>query len=172
MEHESFVARSSYYAPHYRFLNFSEYQCMTHEQYWFVASIALFILEIITPGFVLANFGVACLASAAAAWLGATVPVQVMVFVIVCIISFVTLRPLMQRFIYRNQARARTGTEALVGQMGLVTEAIIEAPVGGRVQLGGDNWHAVADDGLPIPRDTRIVVIRVDSTTLVVRRQD
>lgn len=144
---------------------------MTPEQYWFVAAIVLFILEIITPGFVLANFGVACLVSAGAAWIGAPVTAQVIVFVIVCVVSFVTLRPLMHRFIYRNQARARTGVHALVGQVGVVTDQIREAPIGGRVQVGGDNWHALAEDGSAIATESRVVVVRVESATMIVRQQ-
>lgn len=142
---------------------------MSSEQTWFVVAIVLFILEIITPGFVLANLGVAALASALAAYLGASMTVQVIVFGLVCIISFVTLRPLMNTYIYRNQARARTGADAVVGQLGIVTDTIHEAPVGGRVQVGGDNWHALADGGGVIAMASKVDVVRVDSTTLIVR---
>lgn len=142
---------------------------MTHEQYWLIAAIVLFILEIVTPGFVLANLGVAAMASAVTAWAGGGITIQVIVFGIVCVISFVTLRPLMQRFIYRNQAKVRTGADAVVGKQGIVTEEIRRSPVGGRVQVGGDNWHAEAEDGGVIEKDMRIEVVAVDSTTLLVR---
>jgi membrane protein implicated in regulation of membrane protease activity len=141
---------------------------MSPAQYWLVAAIVLFILEIITPGFVLANFGVAALAAAAAAWFDASMTMQVLVFSVVCVISFVTLRPLMNKFIYRNQAKARTGIDAVVGMVGTVTEAIRALPEGGRVQLGGDNWHALAADGGEIGTGVRVVVVRVDSTTVIV----
>jgi membrane protein implicated in regulation of membrane protease activity len=142
---------------------------MTHEQYWLIAAIVLFILEIVTPGFVLANLGVAAMASAVTAWAGGDITIQVIVFGIVCVISFVTLRPLMQRFIYRNQAKVRTGADAVVGKQGIVTEEIRRRPVGGRIQVGGDNWHAEAEDGGVIEKDMRIEVVAVDSTTLLVR---
>lgn len=143
---------------------------MSPAQYWLVAAIVLFILEIITPGFVLANFGVAALAAAGAAWLDASITVQVIIFSIVCVISFVTLRPLMNRFIYRNQAKARTGVDAVVGMIGTVTEVVQPMPTGGRVQIGGDNWHGMAADGGSIDVGSRVRVVRVDSTTVIVER--
>ena len=43
---------------------------MTETQIWLIIAIVLFILEIISPGFVLANCGVAAIAAAGAAWFG------------------------------------------------------------------------------------------------------
>lgn len=143
---------------------------MSLAQYWLVAAIVLFIMEIITPGFVLANFGVGALASATAAWFGASVTIQVIVFCVVCLASFFTLRPFMNKFIFRNQARFSTGTDALMGAVGVVTTVIDKVPVGGRVQLG-DDWHAIAESGDMIEVGTRVKVVRIDSTTLIVQPQ-
>lgn len=143
---------------------------MSPAQYWFVAAIVLFILEVITPGFVLANIGVAALAAGLAAVLDASFAIQIVVFVLTGLLSFVTLRPVMHRLIGKNQARAATGVAALPGATGVVTEAIPAGITGGRVRIQGDDWHAVTTGG-PIAVGETVVVERVDSTTLIVARR-
>jgi len=141
---------------------------MSDMQWWLIAAILLFILEVITPGFVLANFGVASLIAGIAAWLGASLTVQVVVFVVSCLASFVTLRPLLHKTILRGQKQTRTNVDALVGRMGRVTDAIPQAPEVGRVQIDGDSWQAMSVHGAPILAGATVRIIRVDSTTVIV----
>ncbi|MBS1560841.1 MAG: NfeD family protein [Bacteroidetes bacterium] len=143
---------------------------MTDVQLWLIAAIVLFILEVITPGFVLANFGVAGLAAGIAAWLGASLTVQVIVFVVVCLASFVTLRPILRRTVLRGSKQTRTNVDALAGRMGRVTDAIPQAPEAGRVQVDGDNWRAMSVHGAPILAGSTVRIVRVDSTTLIVEQ--
>lgn len=63
----------------------------------------------------------------------------------------------------------RTGQESLVGRTGIVRLAIQPA---GIVQLGGEQWTAVLDQGEnDIPVGERVRVVRVDGLRLVVRRE-
>ncbi len=140
---------------------------MTETQIWIIAGIILFILEIVTPGFVLANFGVAALAAAAASWLGAGITVQVIVFVVSCLISFVTVRPLLSRTMHKGKT-TRTGIDAVIGRVARVTDAIPEPPEAGRVQIDGDSWRAMSVHGSPIEEGARVRVIRIESTTVFV----
>ncbi len=142
---------------------------MTESQIWLIAAIVLFILEIITPGFVLANFGVAAMASACTAWLGGDTTTQMIVFVVVCLISFFTIRPLLSRTLGQHK-HTRTGVDALIGRVAKVTEHIDIPPDTGRVQVDGDNWRASSVDKQPIVVGTTVRVVRVDGTTLHVER--
>jgi membrane protein implicated in regulation of membrane protease activity len=143
---------------------------MTPAQIWLATAILLFILEIITPGFVLANFGVAALAAAVAAWMDASLTMQVIVFCIAAIISFVTVRPLLRRTVFRDAKKVRTGGEALVGRVGKVTDHIPTPPDAGRVQIDGDNWRAFSVHGQPIPSGATVRVIRVESASIHVEQ--
>lgn len=143
---------------------------MTEMQLWLVAAIVLFILEVITPGFVLANFGVACLAAAIAAWFGGSLTIQVVVFAAACLASFVALRPLLRRTLERGTKQTRTNVDALTGRMGRVTDAIPQAPEVGRVQIDGDNWRAMSVHGGPILAGCTVRIVRVDSTTVIVEQ--
>lgn len=143
---------------------------MTETQIWLIIAIVLFILEIITPGFVLANFGVAAIAAAGAAWFGGSMTVQVIVFVVVCIVSFFTVRPLLKRTILKGSKTEPTGTTALIGRETRVTEHIPVGPETGRVNIDGDSWRAASVDRNQIEVGAVVRVVRVESTTLFVQR--
>ncbi len=141
---------------------------MNAMQLWLIAAIVLFILEIFTPGFVLANFAVASLAAGLSAWMGADTLWQMVVFVIVGLLSFVTLRPILKRTLYKNAKPARTGAAALIGREARVTEAIPVAPATGRVQIDGDSWRAMTLHNRVIAEGEVVTVVSVDSSTVVV----
>ena len=141
---------------------------MTPAQYWLIAAIVLFILEVITPGFVLANLAVAAIAASAAAWFGASLNVQLIVFVVTCLVSFVTLRPLLKRTIMKGKHAVPTGTDALIGRVVRVTEDIPPPPEVGRVQIDGDSWQAVSQHATPIAMGATVRILRVESASVYV----
>jgi membrane protein implicated in regulation of membrane protease activity len=142
---------------------------MSPSQLWLIAAIVLFILEIITPGFVLANLGVAAIGAAVAAWLGGDLLVQVITFVVLCLISFFTVRPLLQRTL-RNDKTTLTGVNALAGRLVKVTEPIPGNLEAGRVQVDGDSWRALSNSSEAIEQGAVVRILRVDSTTVYVER--
>lgn len=144
---------------------------MTPAQTWLVVAIVLFILEIITPGFVLANVAVAAMAAAIAAWLDASFTVQTIVFAVTCLISFFTVRPLLHKMFPPSQSSVPTGVDALPGRVAIVTDGIGVPPYTGRVQIDGDSWSARSSNDIPIEVGTSVRIVRVESTTLVVERQ-
>lgn len=141
---------------------------LTPAQYWLAAAILLFILEIVTPGFVLANFAVAAMAASAAAWFDASFNVQLIVFVVTCLVSFVTIRPLLNKTLMKKSHAVPTGATALIGRNARVTDAILSAPDGGRVQVDGDSWKAMSVDGNAIDAGTTVTIVRVESVVLFV----
>jgi membrane peptidoglycan carboxypeptidase len=50
----------------------------------------------------------------------------------------------------------------LVGDKGKVTEDVDNDAGTGEVQIGGDRWPARSDSGDPIPKDTKVEVVRTD----------
>lgn len=142
---------------------------MTESQIWLIAAIVLFILEIITPGFVLANFGVAAIGAAIAGWLGGSLEIQTITFIVVCLLSFITVRPLLRRTIIQHGNGIATGIDALPGKLARVTESIPGGIEAGRVQIDGDSWRALSDNGQPLALGSTVRVVRADSNTLIVQ---
>lgn len=143
---------------------------MNAEQLWLAVAIILFILEIITPGFVLANFGVAAIGSALAAWMGAGLEMQIAVFAMLCIVSFITVRPILKRSVLRSTPPTPTGVDALVGREATVSEDIPGGLELGRVQVDGDSWRAIEVNRLQLSKNTLVRILAVDSTTLTVEK--
>lgn len=145
---------------------------MTESQIWLIIAIAFLILEIITPGFVLANFAVGAIGAAITAFFGGALAIQLIVFAVMCLISFITIRPILRRTLLKDDKnQVQTGAAALVGRTTVVTERIPNDLERGRVQIDGDSWQAVSADSNAIEVGERVRVLSVDSTTVVVRRQ-
>src|SRR5690606_17357430 len=113
-------------------------------QIWLILAIVLLIVEIFTVTFLTASLAVGCLAAGIFSYLGFDINLQLIVFSIVSIIAFFGARPFMKKYAYKAGGNVRTNMEALIGQIGRVSETIDPATGSGRVQVGGDDWRAEA----------------------------
>jgi len=137
---------------------------------WMILAIILFIAEIFTPAFVLASFGIGCMASSLAAGLGLGLKMQILGFIAGTLVAFFTVRPLFARYCYKASPHTRTNLDALIGTIGRVTQTIDEAGGSGRVTVGGDDWKAVAANGETIEMNARVEVIGIEGVKVIVRR--
>lgn len=136
---------------------------------WLVAGIGLLIAEILTSGFLLAAFGVAMIVTSVLAFLELGWKAQLIGFAASTVFVLVVIRPLFLRFFYQKSSSARTNTEALIGQVGIVRNTV--GPLsGGRVQVGGEDWSAVSPGEISIEVGEKVQVVAVDGAKLVVRR--
>lgn len=140
---------------------------MEHWQYWIITGIILFAIEVYTPGFVLASFGIACVFSGLAAWLGFSLSIQIIAFAAGSIFVFVTIRPFVKKFLYNKESLA-TGTNALIGKTGKVTDRICNADNVGRVSVGGESWKACSDTDEPVEIGEIVEIKGISGVTLKV----
>ena len=136
---------------------------------WLLLGLVLAALELATPGgFFILFFGIGAIVVGILAWVGVplSLPLQVVVFLAVSVISLLAFRKPMQRRFART---APSGVvDSLVGEEAQVIE---EIPAGGlgKVELRGSAWSARNAGAGPIPRLTRCTVERVEGLTLFVR---
>ena len=126
-------------------------------QLWLVAAFILFALEVITPGFILACFGVGALIAIPAALLELSWLVQIICFCVGSLLALWLLQPLMCKWFKSHDAR--TGMDALIGRRVFVSEEILPGDAGGRVAVDGDSWRAVsvgAAGNIPAGTEVRI----------------
>lgn len=136
---------------------------------WVIVAIVLFIAEIFTPGFLLACFGVACLAAGLVSFFGLRIEVQIITFSISTIVVFFGIRPFMLKYFYSSAAKIKTNVDALVGKTGIVSERIDPNTNKGRVIVGGEDWKGVSIDETVIEVGEKITVVKVDGTKLLVK---
>jgi membrane protein implicated in regulation of membrane protease activity len=133
---------------------------------WVVLAAVLAIGEVLTLGFLLGLLALAAVAAGVVAALGGGLIVQFLVFIAASIASLALIRPVAQRHL-RTPARIRTGTAALVGAKGVVTQRVDD--LNGQVKIGGETWSARAFmDGQVIEPGTRVEVAKIEGATALV----
>jgi membrane protein implicated in regulation of membrane protease activity len=122
---------------------------------WFALAIVAAILEISIPHFGALFVSVAAVAAAFVAALSAGVPLQMVTFTAVIVVSFVFLRPW---FVSRagRGGGIPSRTQQLVGKDGVVTHEINPTTGGGRVNVGGEDWAARSDAAITIGTHVRV----------------
>lgn len=138
-------------------------------QIWIVAAMALFIAELFTPGFFTAAIGMGCLAAGLADVMGWAIEMQVTALFTVTLVVFLTLRPLFLKYL-DSDTGIKTNIEALIWKQGYVSEKIDPSGNGGRIIVGGEDWKASSIDDAIMEAGTKIEVIRIDGTRLIVRQ--
>jgi membrane protein implicated in regulation of membrane protease activity len=134
---------------------------------WVVAAIALAIGEVLTPGlFFLGPVALAAAVAAVASLLGAGPVGSFAVFIVCSVASLALLRPIARRHV-RMPALSRTGTDALVGRRGVVTQRV--DAVGGRVRIGGEEWSARSYlDGEVFAEGQTVDIVKIEGVTALI----
>src|SRR5256885_368141 len=136
-----------------------------HEwQVWLVASLLLFVAEMLAPGFWLLSVAVGSLVVP-----GAVVPA--LSFAAGTLLSLVGIRPFLLRYLHPRGTEIRTNVDALAGRLGIVSERIDPATGKGRVLVEGEDWRAASLMDAPLEPGTRVMVVRVEGTTLYVDKE-
>ncbi len=133
---------------------------------WLALAIVAAIIEVSVPHFGSVFVSAGALAAAAAAALSAGVPVQIVVFAVVLIVSFLLLRPWLVARAGGRGIPSRTGQ--LIGKDGIVTHEIDPTVGTGRVNVGGEDWAARSAGAVAV--GTHVRVVGADGIVLEVTR--
>lgn len=132
---------------------------------WFVLAGGLLLAELFSLTFVLGLFAVAATLAGAGAAFGLPAVGQFAAFSATSGVLWVLVKPLERA--NRRLPALPTGTAAIAGRTGLVTEDVTTHT--GRVQLGGESWAARSlAPGATLSAGTTVGVASVDGATLVV----
>jgi membrane protein implicated in regulation of membrane protease activity len=138
---------------------------------WLIAAVVFGVGEIATLGFFLAPFAGGALVAALVAGLGGGAAISLIAFLVVSFALLGALRPL-ARSHKRLPPRLRTGTAALVGRTGMVTERIANSEDTGCMKLEGETWTARAyDEDEVIEPGKRVQVVEIRGATALVSEE-
>ncbi len=133
-----------------------------------MALAALFIIaEIFTMGFFILWFGIGAAVAGVLAILGLNAGWQWGSFVVVSGVLFGATRRLAERLTKKQPPGI--GADRLIGKVGVVLESIDNVKSTGQVRIDKDTWRADSDSDEIIPTGTRVKVVRLDGTHLVVQ---
>jgi membrane protein implicated in regulation of membrane protease activity len=133
---------------------------------WLVIAVLLGLIEAATLGLTTLWFAVGALAAALSALLGARLPFQVIIFLLVSIAALYFTRPILLNRL--RLGHEKNAMEQMAGRAGVVTEEIRPFNTG-LVKVGGVIWTAVGDvPEASFPRDSRVRVVRVEGVKVIV----
>lgn len=137
--------------------------------WWMYAAVLFFIIEVFTPGFIVACLGLGSVIAALTAYMGYNIDAQFISFSVSTLISLFLIRPLLYKK-GEKQDKIKTNTEALIGRVGSVSMTIDNSSKSGRVLIDGDQWKALSQNNEIIELNDQVEVISIDSTIITVKK--
>ena len=139
-------------------------------QLWVAAGLALMVLEVFVPGFVLAFLGLGSFGGAIAAFMNLSFEAQLVTAALTALVAFIFLRPFALKIGFSGSERL-SGVDALLGRECIVTEPFDAESGLGRCKVDGDDWRAklLNREQADATKMGRVVVVnQVESNTLIV----
>ena len=140
---------------------------MNMQTVWLVLLIVFAGVEGITAGLVSVWFCAGSLAALIATWLGAGLPVQIALFVIVSLVAMALVRPLARKWV--QPKLVKTNADRILEQEGVVLEEIDNLRGTGQIKVGGAVWTARSTTDEAIPKGTLVRVERIEGVKAMVR---
>ena len=134
---------------------------------WAALIVAFGVLEGITAQLVSIWFVIGAIAALVAQILGATLLVQILVFIAVSIIALLITRPLVRKKL--NTQAEKTNADRCIGGEAVVIETIDNLAPTGQVKADGKIWTARSASGETIPEGTVVTVQKIDGVKLIVK---
>jgi len=133
---------------------------------WFVSAAVLAIGEMLTAGFFLLPFAVGAASAAILALAGVGVPLQLISFAVVSLISLYII----QQFAKRDTQGEliNVGAARYIGASAIVTETVNRRTGDGSVRMGTEDWRATTLTDFEIPEGVEVRVVEVTGVRLVV----
>ena len=140
------------------------------ELIWFLVGLVMLILEFALPGLIIFFFGIgAIIVSILCLFMDIGINTQLIIFIISSVLSLLLLRTWLKGIFLGHVKGKQKGNEDIddfIGQHAVVIEKIVPR-MGGKVELHGTNWQAIADG--EIPEGAAVEVISKDNLTLKVK---
>jgi membrane protein implicated in regulation of membrane protease activity len=135
--------------------------------FWLVLAIVMLVGEFITVGFFLITLAAGSILAMLVALIMPTVWIQVAVFLLSSVLFFFTLKPFMQK-LFPVQNETRTTVNRVIGKKALVLIDIDNINGQGQVKVDGDIWSARSISGQLIPKNSVVVIRRVEGVKVIV----
>ncbi len=134
--------------------------------FWAVAIVAFGFLEGITAQLVSIWFVLGSIGALITAFCGGDIKLQLIVFVAVTLVTLIATRPIVKKRL--NSKVEKTNADRCIGQDAVVTEEINNLLSTGLVKADGKTWSARSSDKSIIPKDSIVVVEKIEGVKLIV----
>ena len=136
------------------------------EIFWLVAAVFFLIVEAATPALVSIWFALGAFVALIAAFFGAQLWIQILLFLVASAVALVVTRPLAKK--YLDKKHIPTNADMVIGKEGVVTEEINNLSAHGAVSCQGKVWTARSLDEKILAEGTKIKVHSIEGVKLIV----
>lgn len=138
---------------------------------WFGLLLVFLVVEAACPFHLVSIwFAAGSLVAMIAAYLGAAVWLQILLFLVVSSALVALLWPFIKKFL--NPKLAKTNVDAIIGSEGYVTADIDNIAATGQVKLGAMEWSARSTSGKVIPKGSLVKVDRIEGVKVFVSLEE
>ena len=134
--------------------------------FWIIVAGVALLIEAITTGLTSIWFTIGGFVAAVAAWLGAGLPVQIILFLVVSIALMLLVRPLAKKKVTGEVVP--TNADSLIGRKLVVIEEVNNREKTGKAKVGDIDWTLRSINGTVIPKGSTVVVKEIEGTKLQV----
>ena len=135
---------------------------------WLIASAVMFLMEIFTISFLLFFPAAGAFLAFLCAIFGASMQVQIIVFLVSSILLIVFIRPIVTKFFKTNNVAMNS--QSLVGKNAIVIKAIDNLHAKGQVKVAGEIWSAISANDEDIEEGATVIVLRIEGVKLIVKK--
>ncbi len=133
---------------------------------WFVAGVALFLLEFVMPGLILFFFAVgAWVVAILTLFLDISINTELIIFVVTSVLTILLFRKSLHKIMWSKKSSNEIEDE-LIGKVVKATTGISPGE-NGKVELNGTLWDAKSDD--TIEKGENVKIIGNESILLIVK---
>lgn len=137
---------------------------------WLGLLAVLLLVEAVTAGLTTIWFAGGALVAAIAAWMGAGVLVQIVLFLAVSGVLLVFTRPLAVK--YLNKGKIATNANSLIGKNAVVTIEIDNLAQTGQVLINDVEWTArTSDDSQKVAKGAVVEIKEIRGVKLIVEEK-
>ena len=135
---------------------------------WLILLGVFLIVEAITAGLATIWFAGGALISAIAAYMGATLNMQIFLFIVISALLLIFTRPLAMR--YFTQDIQKTNADSLIGKTAVVIQPVNNLSQTGQVRIHDIEWMArTEEDGVVISENSLVQIERIEGVKLIVK---
>lgn len=136
--------------------------------FWIILGIIVFVLDIATSSFLFIWFSLGAFAAMIAALLGASIGVQIIIFLSISIVTISIGYPWARKKFKESVKRTPLMEETYIGKVLKAEEDIEER---GNAKLGGVYW-AVLNKGKTIKKGESFKIVRFEGNKLVIEKEE
>lgn len=137
---------------------------------WTAAIILFGVVEAATAGLVSIWFVAGALVALIAAFVDASLVVQIILFLVVSAAALALTRPMLRKI--TNANAVPTNADRVLGEMAKVTETIDNENSVGAVYVDGKTWSARSTDDSIIPAGSRVYIESMQGVKLLVKKSE